>query len=154
MSKQKKEDIKKIVQDTLTGLLLSKWKVSARLAQDLDIEIPPQFQDPKLNPGLKVTPLQLILAKMVEKACQGNDKAIQEMLDRTLGKAAQHIETKSTVTYLDFVTGLADTIDDVSAPFTRVSPDPTGPTANAPEIPVNFDAVHEEDELLDELDSM
>lgn len=112
-------DIKALVSDTLTDLLSTQWRVSQELAEEFEIEIPEHFRNPQTNPGLSVTPLQLILSKLVKKACQGSDKSIQEVLDRVVGKPQQHIEATATMTYVDYLSDLKDTAEIDDTPVVR-----------------------------------
>lgn len=149
MPKKQNNDIKNLIKETLGELLVAEWAASTDLSEEFGIEIPPHMLDPQTNPGLKITPLKLVLSQLVLKACKGQDKSIQEIMDRVLGKPAQYIEAKTEVTYLDFVDSLIAELP--SQPHPVLSRDTR---AEVPEIPVNFDAVKEEAELLDELDTM
>ena len=61
-----------------------------------------------VNQNQKPTHAQLIVAQLVQKGIEGDMKAIQEILDRLLGKSVQHTEVKTQVNYSDFLLSLVD----------------------------------------------
>lgn len=64
------------------------------------------FGDDSPSPGNGLTYAKLLVHKLVTRACAGNDKSIQEVLDRMLGKPVQATENTNinhNMTYLTFL---------------------------------------------------
>lgn len=86
----------------------------------------------------KLTFAEVIVRQLVRKAATGNDRSIQEVLDRLLGKAMQTTESvQKTYNYHDFLIQCREadaaeksgrTIDITPTPFPRAAlPAPAGP---------------------------
>lgn len=75
--------------------------------------------------GSRPTYAQLLVAQLVQKAIlDGDMKAIQEILDRLLGKSVQHTEVKTQMTYADFLLTLVDEREKRELGIIDVTPEP------------------------------
>lgn len=58
--------------------------------------------------GKELTKAELLMYQLVERGCKGDMFAIREILDRLLGKPAQHIQAEvKTQSYYDFLMEVA-----------------------------------------------
>lgn len=95
MQKQSPADQRKVLRDLLDRALTQKIPVMP------EEEFQRLFNTQQM-PGM--TYAELMIHQLVVKACAGNDKSIQEILDRLVGKPVQTAEIKSvSYTYNDFL---------------------------------------------------
>lgn len=75
--------------------------------------------------GSRPTYAQLLVAQLIQKAIiDGDMKAIQEILDRLLGKSVQHTEVKTQTTYADFLLTLVDEREKRELGIIDIKPEP------------------------------
>lgn len=147
MAKSKTENSAQIV-DLLEDALDSEVSISPELEERFGILIPDQLADPRLNPSQKTTYRQLMIYRLVIKACGGQDKSIQEVLDRLVGKPAQYVENHNTdQTYLEFMRMCLEADRDRD----RVRAPKKPKRVRNVKLPAEFDAVQREDTLLEDL---
>lgn len=80
--------------------------------------------------GQKPTHAQLIVAQLIQKGIEGDMKAIQEILDRLLGKSVQHNQhVTATLSYQDFLFSLVDEREKKELGIIEVTPTPEIPEA-------------------------
>lgn len=116
--------------------------ISAVLDKALELKLPAMTQEEFQRLfGFRVTSeelqnltlIEVIVRQLVLKACMGNDKSIQEILDRKLGKPVQTAEiTTKNFNYYDFLLELKNKTDkpygavvDVQAEPANFAPVPT-----------------------------
>lgn len=107
--------------------------INAVLDKTLDLKLPAMTKDEfERNFGFRVsdeelkglTLIEVIVRQLVLKACMGNDKSIQEILDRKLGKPVQTAEiTTKNFNYYDFLLQLKEKTS-IPVPQAEVEPEP------------------------------
>ena len=102
-NQNKKANAKRIV-ELLEKTLTADIPISDAMMSVHGLAVPDHLQDPAKNPKQTVQLEEILVYQLVLKACAGNDKSIQEVLDRLVGKPAQYVESHSTqYTYIDFM---------------------------------------------------
>lgn len=105
--------------------------------------------------GARPTYAQLLVAQLVQKAVmEGDMKAIQEILDRLLGKSVQHNTSVSTqVTYKDFLLSLVDAKEKQELGIIDVTPEPVSepPPRSKPRKKLPAPAPRKDDDPMAEL---
>jgi len=85
---------------TTAALLEKGLDARIQISQALvnEYELPPYLLDRTLNPQQTTSFREIMISKLITRACMGSEKATQEILDRLGGKPSQYVESHSTST--------------------------------------------------------
>jgi len=137
------------IADLLTDASMRVIPITESTELDLRLDLPETLKSRTLNPGQTFRPIDLIVHEITLGAARGQAKSIQEFLDRVVGKPSQSINVAKTVSYVDYLKEVLASEDETPHP----TPTPTslGSDRLPPELPVNIDAIEDEETLLDEM---